>query len=144
MWGIGRLWPIFQTQTPWISVSTVVTKWWGWIVLFPEVCGWNDFCSWKAGTWADSSLQPLHSGSSEHLAPSLTTTFIPVPSFSLSSSESGSHDFVSSAPSIPSLLFSVNWHHNPSTWINYTSGFSSASSSCWGGGNCSAAKTVIP
>lgn len=51
MWVTGRIWPVFQTWAWWRRISTVMAKWWGafgWVVLFPEVCGWNDFYSWKA------------------------------------------------------------------------------------------------
>lgn len=49
------------------------------VVSFPEVCGWNDFCSRRARTWADSSLHPFTlAAASTSLRPSPPPSLFPL------------------------------------------------------------------
>lgn len=54
-----------------------VMRGFSWVVLFPEVCRWNDFYSWKAGTKADSSDSLTWAAASTLLRPSPSPLSLP-------------------------------------------------------------------
>lgn len=54
-----------------------VMRGFSWVVLFPEVCRWNDFYSWKAGTEADSSDSFTWAAASTLLRPSPSPLSLP-------------------------------------------------------------------